>query len=195
VADSDFPTDITALYTRLEILGEDGKIINIDKGLYPHHAVFASASRFAQNSIVSCNGKPLKVPTIPVIIGAAAETPDEYLTDREGRVNSGFYLPKNGKIAMQIDIVNYKDYDQSIYLVPEIEYLAGKPKHYLDTDKYLLSPGTCDSPQGALSGTSIKPPPGQKKFELAGSEMTLETDGYLITASKSSSSVVFTLYH
>jgi hypothetical protein len=33
LVDTDFPTDITVLYTRLGILGEDGKIINIDKGL------------------------------------------------------------------------------------------------------------------------------------------------------------------
>jgi hypothetical protein len=180
VMDTDFPTDVMLLYSRLFVIGEDGKEVGIDQGIYPHHVVFISPSRFAMDDILSCNGRTMKVPTIPTFIGTSAEIAENRYTNRNATVDTGYYLPKGEKIAVQIDIVNYKEYDQNIYIVPEIEYIAGKPKGYLDSSEYIISPNTCDSILGVLGGTLVKPPPGVKKFSLNGTDMTFEKDGYIV---------------
>ncbi|KAF2674351.1 hypothetical protein BT63DRAFT_449343 [Microthyrium microscopicum] len=180
VLDKDFPTEITMIYSKLDIIASDGQPIDIGKGLYAHHAVFASLSKIAQNPVLSCNGKPLNLTTLPTFIGAAGEAPENYFTDVTGKVNSGVHIPKDDKLIMQIDIVNYADQDQEIYLVPEIEYMEGFPPGFAESDRYTLSPGTCDPTRGPNSGQNIQPPEGQKKFEIAGPEMTFEENGHIM---------------
>lgn len=180
----DFPTDSTLLYTTLKVLGEDGKEISIAKGLYPHHVVFFSTSKLGTADYFACKGKAVKTPYLPTFIGAAAENVNDYFADPKSDINTGYYLPKDDKILFQIDVVNYKDHDQFIYLEPEIEYFPGKAAGYLDSDKFILSPGTCDSAMGAFSGTNIRPPPGVKKFAVNGSDIEINRDGYIISSRK-----------
>jgi hypothetical protein len=166
------------------MVGEDGKEIGIDNGLYPHHAIFVSPSHFSMDPILSCNGRSIKVPSIPVFVGSAAELADNQYTTQNATINTGFYIPKNEKVFVQIDMVNYKEYDQNIYLVPEIEYFPGKPEGYLDSNMYVISPSTCDSAMGALGGTFVKPPAGVKKFNVNGTDMTFDTDGFIAFSRK-----------
>jgi hypothetical protein len=182
--DTDFPTDAMILYTELKVLGEDGNRIDFAKGLYNHHAVFFSSSHGLPSDLISCNGKLMVIPPVPTFMGSAAEELQDYFADPKSTIDTGFYLPKGDKVVAQIDIVNYKDFDQNIWLLAEIEYLPGKPAGYLDSDKYTLSPATCDSPLGAMSGSYIKPPPGAKKFAINGTDMTLMKDGYIVFSRK-----------
>jgi hypothetical protein len=182
--DTDFPTDAMILYTELKVMTEDGNRIDIAKGLYNHHAVFFSTSKTKVGDILSCNGRPMRIPTVPTFMGSAAEELQDYFADPKSKIDTGFYLPKGDKILAQIDIVNYKDYDQNVWLVPEIEYIPGKPPGYLDSEKYTLSPNTCDSPLGAMAGGFIKPPPGAKKWAINGTDMTFTKDGYIVFSRK-----------
>jgi hypothetical protein len=184
LAGDDFPKDATYLFTHLDVVDKDGKGIDIAAGLYPHHAVFFSSGRFAMNSFLSCNGKSIKIPTIPSVVGTAAERADNQYYVKGSKVNTGFYVPKDDKVIMQIDIVNYKDYDQDVYVIPEIEYIPGKQADFLESDNYIISPSTCDSPLGSMGGTFVKPPPGAKQFTLNGTDMTFDQDGYIVWSRK-----------
>jgi hypothetical protein len=181
----DFPTDSTLLFSTLKVLGKDGKEISIAGGLYPHHVVFFSTSKLGITDYFACNGTAMKTPILPTFIGASAENVNDYFADPKSDINTGYYLPKDDKILFQIDIVNYKDEDQFIFLEPEIEYIPGKAAGYLDTNKFILSPGTCDSAMGALSGAYVKPPPGQKQFSVNGkNSIEINQDGYIVSSRK-----------
>lgn len=174
------------LYSTLKVYGEDGKELSLDHGLYPHHIIFVSYEKLRMNNLISCKGKPTKIPTFPTFIYSAAELAINTFTLKNSNFNSGFYIPKGDKVFIQGEIVNYKEYDQDIWLVPEIEYIPGKPEGYSDSDLYIISPETCDSKWGVYSGT-FKPKAGATKFNLTGSDMTFENDGTIVWSRKYSS--------
>jgi hypothetical protein len=184
--DTDFPVDATFVWAKVFVAGEDGKEIGLEEGIYPHHVIFVSPSRFTMDNILSCGGRRLPVPQLAAFLGASAETFANRYTIKDSPVNTGVYIPKGEKIFLQVDIVNSKDYDQNVFLVTELEYLPGKPAGYLDSSQYIISPNSCDSALGVVAGQSIKPPPGVKKFHINGTDMTFTTDGYIVYSRESS---------
>jgi hypothetical protein len=185
--DTDFPSDVTVLYTDTRMVGADGKEVGLAEGVYSHHVVFIASSKMDTEKLVSCNGRRLNVPTIPVFAGAAAENVPNSYAIKNATINTGYYLPKGEKIFLDVDVVNSKESDIEIYIESEVEYLLGKAEGYLDSDSFIISPSTCDSAAGVMGGTYVKPPPGQQKFSFKGSDITMEQNGYIVWSRKSNS--------
>jgi hypothetical protein len=172
------------LYSKLFVVDEKGEEIGIDRGIYSHHVVFMPSSRLGAEDFLNCNGRPVLTPQIPAFIGTSAEIFENRFGNANSTINTGFYIPKNDKIFVLVDFVNYKEYDQDVYLVPEVEYLPGKPAGYLDSSEFIVSPNTCDSIMGYNAGSLIRPPPGVEKFVVNGTDITFSKDGYIVWSRK-----------
>jgi hypothetical protein len=177
MAAEDFPRGVTILRTNSEAVDENGKKIDVKDGLYNHHNVFFD---FSANTpaMVGCDGKAAKgTINTSVFIGGATEEGDEKFTSEDGKFNSGYYIGKNDKINMIVDVVNYNNETRNVYINADIEYALGKVEGALPSAQQVINLGMCSD----FNGANIHPPVGQKKFKLEGNDIIISRDGWMIS--------------
>jgi len=181
---SDFPRDVTVLQSQSLLVNETFQEATIDDGLYNHHTTFFDMSKFP-DTWLACGDTPHKAIPVTVLMGGATGAGDVLYTSANGEHKSGFYVGKDEKLNIAVDVVNYNDREREVYTISELEYLPGRPPGYVHTQSHVLPLGMCDG-SGGLGATQIRPPPGQRKFTLSGKkEITVAKDGYMVQTCKS----------
>ncbi|KAF1817145.1 hypothetical protein P152DRAFT_9558 [Eremomyces bilateralis CBS 781.70] len=105
-----------------------------------------------------------------LMVGEDSGNAPVYYSDKDGKFESGYYLPADAMITIQSDLVNYKDEPQEVYLSMNLEYMPGKIGP--DTKTKLMSVAGC-------AGREIK-------LDTAGESRTtsdkfaIYEDGYII---------------
>lgn len=57
--------------------------------------------------------------------GGAVDEFSDYYTSVDGKLQSGYHIPKDGKISMSGEIINYKKTEQKVYVRMTMEYIPG----------------------------------------------------------------------
>jgi hypothetical protein len=174
-----FPRNALILESHTQITQPNGARADASAGVYTHHLFFADVSKtkidplqcketrsgfvnpFSLNS-----GSP-----ISVFSGSAEdETKISYLSSLPG-FTTGYFIDSRDRVIFSADLVNYRNFTQSIQVVIELEYLEGKPKTFLDTHVATINVGMCNGTSGI-----IHPPPGATKFTIQSQEMIVTDD-------------------
>jgi hypothetical protein len=156
-AASEFPRNITLIENHASIAYHNGTRANAGTGVYQHHLFFADVSKRKIDPLVCKDWQMPKFSNLfslnsgaPISVFAGSAEDDTTLSfvpgnsetvaksktmmaDKPVELQSGYYIDKGDKILFSADLVNYRTYPQSIYVVVEIEYTEGKPQHFVDT--------------------------------------------------------------
>jgi hypothetical protein len=176
LAGEDFPRDVTVLEAASMMVDENFKRADLADGLYNHHNVFYDLSHELMPVLQCGTAAPKSSLPMAVFMAGATETGTIGYAVKNSTLKSGFYIGKNDKIVIGIDMVNYKDTPRTLYSVSEIEFLPGKSGDLLPAEQMTLDIGTC----GGAKGTAIHVPKDQTKYSIRGQEITVAKDGYFI---------------
>jgi hypothetical protein len=77
-------------------------------------------------------------------------------------------------------VVNYNNAERTVWMIGEMEYLPGKAAEFLPASQQVIDIGMCSG----LNGVDIRPPPGQKKFQIAAKDIIIARDGYFVNTSR-----------
>jgi len=175
------PTDISVLVAHSQVVMEDGSPADITKGIYNHHVSLADPQH-QMPLLYSCGPgtkqDPLAATGTTSFAGGAEEAGASTFTTLDGKLKSGFYIPKDRILLMSGDIVNYNNKTTTVFIDTWVEYVEGKPPGFLDASLQMMNLAQCEKNGSAF----IQPPAGQKVFTLKGQEMDAVLDGYLVYA-------------
>jgi len=116
LADTDFPKDITVLYTTAMPTLDRKTKINLSSGLYVHHTLWGDLSHKSVD-FLSCEGTKPKPTTISVFMAGGIEKADFKFVNTAGTFKSGYYIGKEDNIMINIDIVNNDRVAKDLYMV------------------------------------------------------------------------------
>jgi hypothetical protein len=172
MADTDFPRNITVLYTSAMPTLDKTTKINLSSGLYIHHTFLADMIH-EEKDFLGC--EKTKANPIPIsIFNAGGLYPTDFkFANLDDSFQSGYHIQKDAKILNNVDIVNYDKVAKDLYMVIELEYLPGKPANTLSAQHANINLGMCDT----QDGLNVHGPQGQTKWSLRGSEMIVTRDG------------------
>jgi hypothetical protein len=110
---------------------EDGKEAGPAQGIYVHHIVNRDLSKPATLPVSKC--APGQKPSTLGGLGSEflAQGDDSLasavkFTSSDGSANTGYYIGKQDYFMNQVDLVNYNEASQKIYITFDIEYVPGK---------------------------------------------------------------------
>jgi hypothetical protein len=181
LAGDDFPRDVTVLQSQSTLLNEDFTKSDIGQGIYNHHNVFFDVSKPMEAVLTCGNEEPKATLGKTVIMAGATEDAILLYTNKGSNLKTGLYISKTDKILIGVDVVNYNKDAKLVYTVSEIEFLEGRPEGTMNTVQQTINIGMCNG----MDGLNIRPPQGQEKFSLNGSDITFLRDGYLIQSRES----------
>jgi hypothetical protein len=176
---SDFPTDITILNSRMTIHFADGTLISNANGVYDHHAFVIDSSRVPEAHI-GCAGSPIPIMPINSIMGNSAEAMGDLAS---GGVNlttrpiTGNYIGKGHTVAIQLDLVNYNNKTEEVYVSADMSYVNGREKGIWEIATHLIPVGVCAKGVGI---NALIPPKDRKKWTLEDDGFTMRDDGKLM---------------
>jgi hypothetical protein len=174
-ASSEFPRNITIIENHTSIAYQNGTRANAGTGVYQHHLFFADVSKRKIDPLVCKNwqmprfsnpfslnsGAPISVfagsaeddSTLSFVPGTSksATKTKAILADKMDELRSGYYVARGDNILMSADVVNYRTYPQSIYIVVEVEYIEGKPQNFVDTHIATINVGMCNGTSGLIN--------------------------------------------
>jgi hypothetical protein len=168
---SGFPGDITMLHGTVRLKYEDGTPADTKSGVYNHHVVLADVNK-RPLALVACQGQSAR-PAVPISVMLATGEDNniyEYAVERED-FSGGYYIGKDHGMWFTSELVNYSNENKTVFAVVDFDYVEGKGK--TDVSSETLGVTQCDGNIG------LRPPKGQKKFNLESKAMKLEHDGAL----------------
>ncbi|KAF1987846.1 hypothetical protein K402DRAFT_46801 [Aulographum hederae CBS 113979] len=135
--------DCTLLESAIYIESPNGGRLNIDNGVYFHHAFvlnpFKEGYTFGEQG---CFGKDFLFPSL-VTIGLS-DNSTTYFTSEDGKFKAGNYYAKGmGTYLMEVDVNNYNNFPLEVHMVVEYEYLDGRQDGYLDSQLQYITAGPC----------------------------------------------------
>jgi hypothetical protein len=107
--------DCTMLAGKTRVVSEAGKVLGIADGVYVHHAVVMDVSKPVKNYISGCGDAP---GSLSPFMGAGVDDFTQYYTTPDGKYPSGYYI-KDDTFLMQLELVNYKEVPQKVYVQME----------------------------------------------------------------------------
>jgi hypothetical protein len=155
------------------------KITLSDSRLYVHHTLYADLGH-SLIPFLSCGASPAKMIPVSVFMAGGLEAAEFKFAATNSSLQSGYYIGKSANIMVNVDIVNYDNVAKDLYMVSELEYLPGKQTDRLPAQHSVIDIGLCDG-QDALN---VHAPPGQTKWSIKGSPITVAKDGLLANACK-----------
>jgi hypothetical protein len=181
LVDSDFPKDITILNSKTEVQTKNFVRAATSSGIYNHHNAFMDVTK-PPLDVYGCSDPKLFVKdqekSVSLIAAGATEVTTAEFAALKGDLKTGYHLGTNGMIINYIDVVNYNNTIQEIYTSTEFEYIQGKPAGYLESNQYRVDPGIC----GGVSGSSIHPPHGVKRFSVNSTGIIMQQTGYILNS-------------
>jgi hypothetical protein len=162
---------------KMAIEYENGTHASLNTDAYLHHGIMVDFSK--PGMLMACpSAKVVKPPPIASFIaGGASDDGFTMFGDATGKVNAGFVVGKNDRLAISAQIMNYSPEAKTIYLTAEIEYVNGKPLGYLGSHSVPLTVGSCAKSQFDL--------PSKKYSKVSEKAFVVPTDGYILNFSKS----------
>jgi hypothetical protein len=178
------PKDITLLFQNTTLQFEDGRVADQGNGVYNHHTVFVHSYKRTPQ-IFSCNGRAalggfaLPAPSTP--IAASEDVGWIKYTTPDWKFNSGYIIGAKDSFSAMGEVINYSNEPRKIFVVPEIEYVPGKPEGVMDVSIQLLGATQCDS---SNLNFGLQPPPGQKVFSFKSKNISVLQNGYILSRRK-----------
>jgi hypothetical protein len=180
-SDGDFPTDITILSGVVEIQSEKFKHLTLDDNIYTHHFLIYDMDKPQQPNFACEGGAAIKYVPVPssVVLGGAAEDAESRytITKEVAGKKTGYYVKKESRLLMNVDIVNYNKEDMDIYASADISYIPGQPADYLDVNPIFVPLAACDA--GNMLPGIVKVPKGQKTWSLQSKGIVVAQDSIL----------------
>jgi hypothetical protein len=124
-------SDCTVLTRKTALQFEDGKEAGPAQGIYVHHIVNRDLSK-PENLPVSKCALGQKAASVGAFGSEFLAQGDDSLasavkfTSSDGSANTGYYIGKDDHVMNQVDLVNYNEASQKIYITFDIEYVPGK---------------------------------------------------------------------
>jgi hypothetical protein len=141
-------TDCYILQMKTYMEYANGTEASSETGVYNHHAVFVNLKGGSQ--LMACKGGDSFLKGPKILGGAAIDGAYQIYTTPDGKFKSGNYIPKNAKVKVLTEFVNYRPEPQEFYLVSEIEAVLGPREDYMDAAKLALSATSCAGAQFVL---------------------------------------------
>ncbi|KAF2675179.1 hypothetical protein BT63DRAFT_462626 [Microthyrium microscopicum] len=163
--------DCTVLAGKMNVISENGTVLGVADGVYVHHAVTMDVSKPVTQYITGCTGDPAAA--FNPFIGAGVDDFTQYYTTKDAKFNSGFYV-KDDTFLMQVELVNYKEVKQQVYLQMDMEYMPGKVGN--DASQAVLSATKC----GSLD-LGFKPKAGEAG-QIESQDFPVNVDGTVIAS-------------
>ncbi|KAF2668108.1 hypothetical protein BT63DRAFT_415609 [Microthyrium microscopicum] len=172
---ADIPRDATIITSNSTWILKDGKLADINSGLYNHHLLVLDTSKSAPTIAKCANGRGVQPPGMSMFSGSSEDQGGAFYSTPSGEFNSGYYIGKNDRIIMLGDVVNYKNETQEVYHLSDIQYIEGKASDCMEAVTQLWDVKTC------TGGMKANPPPKDvKQYSVSGSEMTIVQDGVFL---------------
>jgi hypothetical protein len=171
-----FCTDCTVLYTKAALYFENGTKATVEQGVYEHHVVMVDLAKRTM-PLYLCNGQKGFLGQLPAV-GFVVSGNDEaanWFTTPDGNFNSGYVVGPRQMLAMQTELVNYRNEEQKVYVTVDYEYIKGKSNTPADSTISLFSVTGCNSPDYHRDAS-------QKVYNMSSETVPLPTDGFIINA-------------
>lgn len=172
----DIPRDITVLKSNVTLVYGDGTVADVSNGVYQHHSYITAATKKIP-SWFNCGETKMMFESLSpgsLFIGGAEDKFGGYYTTPTGDLNSGYYISKEDKLVMNLDVINYTPQDKVVYTLNEIEYVPGKPSGLMDATMYVIVPGQCEGQYGLINGA------GKQQFSVTGRAMNVTKDSTIL---------------
>jgi hypothetical protein len=114
--------DCTILAGTMRVVSESGKILGVSDGIYIHHAVTMDVSKSVKSYITGCGDV---AGMLSAFVGAGVDDFTQHYTTPDGKFPSGYYV-KDDTFLMQVELVNYNDKPQKVFINMELDYVPGK---------------------------------------------------------------------
>jgi len=117
-----------------------------------------------------------------LILGNSAEAMGDMAS---GGVNlttrpvTGIYIGKDHTVTIQLDLVNYNNKTEEIYITLDMSYVDGREKGIWEIAQHLVPVGICTALTGAGIDALI-PPKDRTKWALEDDGLVMQDDGKLI---------------
>lgn len=153
-------SDCTVLAGKTSVRFEDGKEAGPASGIYVHHLVNYDISKPANLPVSKCaSGKAND--SSPFGSEFLAQGDDSLgstvkFTSSDGSANTGYYIGTSDHIMSQVDLVNYSETSQKIYITYDIEYVPGK-EGMRDSAATLMSVTGCPKERTAAGAIKLDP--------------------------------------
>lgn len=122
--------DCTVLAGKTALQFEDGKEAGPAQGIYVHHIVNRDLSKPVNLPVSKCapgqKSPPLGFGSEFLAQGDDSLASAVKFTSSDGSANTGYYIGKQDHFMNQVDLVNYNEASQKIYITFDIEYVPGK---------------------------------------------------------------------
>jgi hypothetical protein len=177
---SDFPTDITILNVHMTTHFADNTPISNANGVYNHHVFVIDSSR-SPEAHIGCAGSQTPIMPINAIMGNSAEAMGDLAS---GGVNlttrpvTGNYIGKGHTVTIQIDLVNYNNKTEEVYLTIDMSYVDGREKGIWEIAIHLIPVGICAAEKAGID--ALLPPKDRKKWTLEDDGLIMRDNGKLI---------------
>ncbi|KAE9978556.1 hypothetical protein BLS_000489 [Venturia inaequalis] len=171
-----FCLNCTVLSGKASLMYEDGTPAGVTSGVYIHHIVMVDMAK-ASMPFYLCEGQKGFLGKFPAagFIVAGNDEADNYFTTPDGKFDSGYFISDKAQVAMQAELVNYKNVEQKIYITAEYEYLEGIKAETMDASVSLFSVTGCAFPDYHVSRD--KP-----QYNLTSAIVPIPMDGTIINA-------------
>ncbi|KAF2429085.1 hypothetical protein EJ08DRAFT_680230 [Tothia fuscella] len=132
-------SNCTVLAGKMDIVFENGTRADISGGVYLHHVITIDLTKQRKAWLTGCSGalgsSPAAKPNVPggagapggglnTFIGGAVDAFVQYYTTPDGKFNSGYFIDNN-KFMMQVEMINYRPDEQTVYISTDLEYIDG----------------------------------------------------------------------
>jgi hypothetical protein len=192
-----FCTDCTLLGAKVDIVFENGTRADIANGVYLHHVISTLMGKSQEPWVSFCpvGGLPsvggfdlgkLLPPGLDIgklalgraggagFVGGAVDEFIDYYTTRDGKFNSGYYIPPGVKASMSGEIINYLKEAQDVYVQFDTEFVPGRVGE--EAVKAALNVEGCGFPGAAFkAGTRGK---------VVSQDFEISRDGTIISFSR-----------
>jgi hypothetical protein len=184
--------DCTILAGRSGLVFEDGSVASLGQWVYIHHILTHDLSKVPKAPVSKCvvnddmtptaeKGGDMELGAQLFALGEGSGDGHFYLTSRDGKYESGFFVAKEDAFGFQADLVNYSKEEKKVYNSVEIEYVDGLVG--VDAVSNLMSIIGCKPGHGKDGGAYIHlnqtgvAVTNSKKFPIL-------SDGTIVSASK-----------
>jgi hypothetical protein len=155
--------------------------ITLADGLYVHHTMYVDLNHTI-TPFVSCEkSRPRTIPTSVFMAGGLEKSEFKFATPN-GTFKSGYYIGRDSKVLINVDIVNYNADSRDLYMVSELEYTPGLSAGVLQAEQSTIDLGLCDN----QNGLNVHAPKGQTKWSMSSSPILVSEPGWLINLGKRS---------
>jgi stress up-regulated protein Nod 19 len=171
-----FCTNCTVLYTKAELMFENGTLATVEHGVYEHHVVVVDLAKRVMPFYL-CNGQQGflgQFPAVGFVVSGNDEAPNMFTTP-DGTFNSGYLIGPQQMLAMQAELVNYRTEEQKVYVTVDYEYVQTPAETPADSVVALFSVTGCGFPD-------YHRPASQKVYNVTSDTISVPTDGFIINA-------------